>query len=192
MTRKRLRNIIKIVTAIYLLCVLTGVTLRIFDATEEQKIYSTFKDLLPLIFAVPLGYLGFCFQRRNSFMSSLKFLWKNMIAAVNEAIQYTHREENSQEDFGAVLTSLSEVIDELRGVYKNIGETESNIGRYPFEPIKTINEEIKKLGYGKIENSIREKSRDLIIGNWQSIRKEFLHEFDRYEPTKPVTSYKID
>lgn len=192
MTRKRLRNIIKIVTAIYLLCVLTGVTLRIFDVTEEQKIYSTFKDLLPLIFAVPLGYLGFCFQRRNSFMSSLKFLWKNMIAAVNEAIQYTHREENSQEDFGAVLTSLSEVIDELRGVYKNIGETESNIGRYPFEPIKTINEEIKKLGYGKIENSIREKSRDLIIGNWQSIRKEFLHEFDRYEPTKPVTSYKID
>ncbi len=192
MTRKRLRNIIKIVTAIYLLCVLTGVTLRIFDATEEQKIYSTFKDLLPLIFAVPLGYLGFCFQRRNSFMSSLKFLWKNMIVAVNEAIQYTHREENSQEDFGAVLTSLSEVIDELRGVYKNIGETESNIGRYPFEPIKTINEEIKKLGYGKIENSIREKSRDLIIGNWQSIRKEFLHEFDRYEPTKPVTSYKID
>ncbi len=192
MTRKRLRNIIKIVTAIYLLCVLTGVTLRIFDATEEQKIYSTFKDLLPLIFAVPLGYLGFCFQRRNSFMSSLKFLWKNMIVAVNEAIQYTHREENSQEDFGAVLTSLSEVIDELRGVYKNIGETESNIGQYPFEPIKTINKEIKKLGYGKIENSVREKSRDLIIGNWQSIRKEFLHEFDRYEPTKPVTSYKMD
>ncbi len=192
MTRKRLRNIIKIVTAIYLLCVLTGVTLRIFDATEEQKIYSTFKDLLPLIFAVPLGYLGFCFQRRNSFMSSLKFLWKNMIVAVNEAIQYTHHEENSQEDFGAVLTSLSEVIDELRGVYKNIGETESNIGQYPFEPIKTINKEIKKLGYGKIENSVREKSRDLIIGNWQSIRKEFLHEFDRYEPTKPVTSYKMD
>lgn len=191
MTRKRLRNIINIVTSIYVFCILIGISLRACDSTEEQKFYSTFKDLLPLIFAVPLGYLGFCFQRRNSFMSSLKELWKNMIVAVNEAIQYTHNEENTQEDFGRVLTKLSEVIDELRGVYKNIGESELSVGLYPFEPIKLISVEIKKLGYGGLENQIRENARRVILGNWKSIRNEFLHEFDRYEPTKPVTPYKL-
>lgn len=192
MTRKRLRNIIKIVTGIYILCILIGVMLRVLDSTEGQKIYSTFKDLLPLIFAVPLGYLGFCFQRRHSLMGSLKELWKNMIVAVNGAIQYTHNEENSQEDFGSVLTTLSEVIDELRGVYKNMGESELSVGIYPFEPIKSISKEIKKLEYVRIENSVRKKSRKVIIENWKSIRKEFLHEFDRYELTKTVTLYKTE
>lgn len=190
MTQRRLLIIIRWIGAFYVFFILIGIGLRIFDSTKDQIIYSTFKDLIPLFFAVPLGYLGFCFQRRNSFMNSLKGLWGNMIFAVNEAIQYTHRKKNSNAEYGEVLARLSSVIDELRSVYKNIDETESYIGLYPFEPLKDIRGEIEELGFGKLKKSSSERARDNILHNWKSIRSSFLHELDRVEPTKAVSYYK--
>lgn len=189
MTRRRLHNIIIIITIIYILCIVCGILLRIFDNSKDQIIYETFTDLIPLIFAIPLGYLGFCFQRRNNFMSSLKELWKNMIFALNETLEYTHKDKISNVEYERTLKELSKVIDELRGVYKNIGESQESKGLYPFEPIKSIRKEIEKLGFGDIDKVKAKEARQIIIGNWKSIRNEFLHEFDRYEPTKPVSKY---
>ncbi len=189
MTRKRLWNIIILIVVIYILCIVIGILLRIFDNTEDQVIYDTFTDMIPLIFAVPLGYLGFCFQRRNNFVKSLKDLWQNMIFALNETIKYTYKEETTSEEYEYTLIELSKVIDELRGVYKNIGETKTSNGLYPFEPIKSIRKEIEELGYGKMEYEKSKIVRKIIIGNWKLIRTKFLHEFDRYEPTKPVSKY---
>ncbi len=188
MTKEKLRKRTIYVIAIYLNAIVLGILLRLFGP-EKNIYYETFKDLIPFILATPAAYLGYCFQQRVSYLKSLRSLWTNLIKSVHNAIQYTHLEEPSNELFGTVLSDLSLVIDEVRGVYKNIGERPGEIGLYPYEPIKSIYEEIEKLGYGKIEDRKRKKGRNNIRGHWKSIREEFLSEFDRHEPSKVVSPY---
>jgi hypothetical protein len=108
---------------------------------------------------------------------------------VNEAIQFTFEDEPTQKDYGQILTSLSIVIDELRGVYMNVGEIRGKTGLYPYEPIKCIHQEIKELGWGKLDKETSAAARKNIIGYWKSIRESFLSEFDRAEPSRIVSPY---
>jgi hypothetical protein len=189
MTRRQLRRVIFFVMGIYLLAIGIGVVLRIVGPTKDNMYYETFKDMIPFVFAIPAAYLGYAFQKRGSFLQSLRSLWSGLVKAVNDAIQYTYYDESSQEDFGKVLTSLSIVIDEVRGVYRNIGERLGDIGLYPYEPIKDIHKVVSELGFGKIDENKRMTHRRKIIGHWKSIRRNFLAEFDRVEPTKVVSPY---
>ena len=119
----------------------------------------------------------------------MRALWSKLVQAVQNAIQYTYLNEPSQEEYGKVLIELSIVIDELRGVYRNIGERTGYIGLYPYEPIKGIYEAIAQLGYGKLEEEKRTTARTIMTGHWKSMRGNFLDEFDRAEPTKVVSPY---
>jgi hypothetical protein len=120
-----------------------------------------------------------------------------MLKAVNAARQYTHCEQASQEKFAEVYTLLSIAIDELRMVYKNIGEritgSRKEGGLYPFEPLKGIREEINKLGFdtsfAQHTAEDRKQARDRIERHWHSLVAGFLPEFDRPVPTKPVSHY---
>lgn len=111
------------------------------------------------------------------------------MAATNNAIQYTYLARPSSEQFGEILTELSIVTDELRCLYKNIGETSKNIGLYPYEPIKDIHKIISDLGFGKLDEKRRTSARKRVVGQWKSLRSSFLDEFDRAEPTKIVSRY---
>jgi hypothetical protein len=89
----------------------------------------------PLV-AVLAAYLGFCFQRRNSYLQALRDLWKILIPAVQRAVQYTHLEQPDPNEFSELMSELSTVIDSLRGIFKNIPGP--GVGLYPYEPIKDI------------------------------------------------------
>jgi hypothetical protein len=169
---------------------MVGLIFRIAGPPTQNPYYDTFKDLIPLIFAIPAAYLGYCFQRRGSYLQSLRSLWSQLVTSVNNAIQYTHLESPTQEQFHKVLTELSIVIDELRGVYKNIGESTKYIGLYPYEPIKDIHKVISGLGFGMYDEDVRSIARQQVVDHWRSIRSNFLDEFDRAEPTKIVTPFK--
>ena len=166
-----------------------GLFLRIIGPPTPTPYYETFKDLIPFILAIPAAYLGYSFQQRASYLESLRALWSKLVQAVNNAIQYTYLDDPSQEEFGKILTDLSIVIDELRGVYKNIGERTGYIGLYPYEPIKGIHKAISQLSYGKLDEGKRITARKTIVGHWKSMRGNFLDEFDRAEPTKVVSPY---
>lgn len=138
---------------------------------------------MPLIIAIPAAYLGFCFQRRLSFLQALRLLWANLITSVNAAIQYTHLTNTTDKQFGETLVMLSKSIDEVRGVYKNLKERHNDIGLYPFECLKRIHKFVAELGYGNIDPIKAEETRRHIIHCWKDLRKSFLFEFDRSEPT---------
>jgi hypothetical protein len=57
---------------------------------RANPVYATYKDLLPLLIAIPAAWLGYCFQRRTSYLAALRTLWENLIPAVQQAIHYTH------------------------------------------------------------------------------------------------------
>ena len=189
MTRKHLKRTIYTVIGFYTIVLLCGVAIYYSDTTGNKIHYQVFKDLTPFTIAIPAAYLGFCFQRRSSFLQALRLLWTNLITSVNSAIQYTQLNEPTDKQFGDTLALLSKSIDEVRGVYKNLRETDSSIGHYPFEGLKDIHETIAKLGYGFIDKEKAIEARQYIKHNWKDLRKSFLSEFDRSEPTTFSSPY---
>ncbi|EGY24881.1 hypothetical protein DA2_2922 [Desulfovibrio sp. A2] len=112
---------------------------------------------------------------------------------MQKSIQYTHKKSPTQDEYGEVLTSISSAIEEVRGVFSNIGENDKNIGLYPFEPIKRIYNTISGLGYGVgYEFDAARDARNLIMDLWKIARTEILKEFDREIPTWPVDYWHLD
>jgi hypothetical protein len=185
MTRRQLQRAVAIVIAVNLVAVFIGALLK----AGASPLYDTFKDLAPFFFAVVVAYLGYCFQRRSSYLESLRLLWSQLVHAVQLAIKYTYDDTPTQEEYADVLAALGVAIDELRGVYKNIGEGPGQVGYYPYEPLKEIFSAASELGFGDLTEEMRETARRRINGHWKSIRANFLDEFDRAEPTKVVSPY---
>lgn len=183
MTRKQLQRTIFAVIGLYAIALITGLIIYYADCTDKKIHYQIFKDLMPLTIAIPAAYLGFCFQRRSSFLQALRLLWTNLIISVNSAIQYTHLTDPTDKQFGETLVLLSKSIDKVRGVYKNLKETKDDIGLYPFESLKEIHDLVSKLGYGKLDTAKATDTRRHIRHCWKDLRKSFLSEFDRSEPT---------
>lgn len=183
MTRKQLRNIIILSISFYFVAVIIGVAIYYSDNTEKKINYSVFKDLIPFMIAIPIAFLGFCFQKRANYTQALRPLWSNLIISVNTAIQYTHQTSTTQKEYGETLMMLSSSIDEVRGVYKNLNTRSDGIGYYPFESLKSIHSVISELGYGDMDKARSDEARKHIKHNWKNLRQTFLLEFDRPEPT---------
>ncbi len=125
-----------------------------------------------------------------AYLQHLRALWSQINSAVQQCFQYTHLEHPTQTQYGDVLTSMSTVIDEIRGAFKNIGEGPDVRGLYPFEEIKSIRKEISDLAFGqKFDMQAAAKARRTILEQWKRVQEPFLSEFDREEPTYPSSPY---
>ncbi len=183
MTKKRLiRNII-ITSIFYLIVIIIGLIFYLNSNSEDSKYYDLFKELFPITAAIPLAYLGFCFQRRHNFHTALRLLWVNMIHAVNKAMLFTEGKGDRIKDYPETLLLLAKTIDEVRGVYFNIKESKTEKGFYPFESLKSIYMIIDELGKKEMNEEDNKIANAKIRMHWQTIRKTFLAEFDRTEPT---------
>ncbi|MBK8983255.1 MAG: hypothetical protein IPM38_13265 [Ignavibacteria bacterium] len=183
MTRRQLRNTIFFITLLYSLALLTGVTLYFSDTTDKRTNFAIFKDLIPFMIAIPIAYLGYCFQRRANYLLALRPLWSNLIISVNKAIQFTHDTNTNRKDYADTLNLLSASIDEVRGVYRNLKTDTDGIGFYPFESLKSIHKIVSELGYGNTDTAKSAEARKHIKHHWKNLRQTFLLEFDRPEPT---------
>jgi hypothetical protein len=184
MTKKTLNRWIWTTIAIYLALIVGGVGLRTLFPGKDDPVYATFKDLVPLAVAIPAAWLAYCFQRRASYMQQLRALWSRLTAAVQDAIQYTHLENPSQEHFAVVLKSLSIAVDEVRSLFSNLAEGRDAPGLFPFESVKTIHEIVSRLGFGSAyQREQAAVARKSIIEAWKKTRFAMLQEFDRSAPT---------
>lgn len=180
MTKKYLRRRLYYVLAYLILILLTGVLLRLFDITDDLFLYATFKDLIALLLALPVALMSSWFQRRTSYLQSLRALWSNLIKAVNDAVKYTWDESPDAEKYKNTLVSLRMVMEDMESFYKDIqdrpGESGSN---EPYLLIQRIYNEIKTLGFRDSEQKRREEAERNIIGHWTVIRAALVSEFDR-------------
>jgi hypothetical protein len=149
--------------------------------------YPLFKDVLPMLIAIPAAYLAYSFQRRASYLQALRELWKLLIPAVQRAIQYTYLEKPDPKEFGEVMRDLSTVVDSLRGVFRNV-PAEGPVGLYPYEPLKDIWEVMSWLRDGRTEAE-RYRARRCIRQLWYDVHAAMLLEFDREVPVHPVSKY---
>lgn len=190
MTRRQLRIAVAIVILIYAAFGIIAFVLRVLERDIDPQFQQGYRDAAPFLFAIPAALLGYAFQQRFSYLASLRSLWSRLVQSVNAAIQYTYDETPTAREHAEVMAHLGIAIDEVRGVYRNVGEQPGHVGLYPYEPIKEIYRLINDLGYGVNDPAKRKQTRELIVTKWQSIRFAFLSEFDRAEPSQPITEEK--
>ena len=190
MTRRHLQLVLVLVMATYAIAIIFAVWLRAPFAVEETSRYRTYKDILPLVIAIPAAYLAFAFQRRNSYLQALRALWSQIVGAITEALTYTEMSSPSQAEHLVVLSSLRAAIEEVRGVFKNVPANSPPEGWYPFEPIKQVYNLVHDLGYGQDNSSAtRLIAHTAIYEMWKSSRSQLLAEFDREIPTYHHAQY---
>ncbi|MBN1942675.1 MAG: hypothetical protein JW849_05205 [Phycisphaerae bacterium] len=191
MMKRTIRKWFILAIVIFIALLITGILISIFDNTPQRSVYSTFTGLMPLILGIAAVWLGYCVQRRNAYQQQLRSLWSNLIEAVHSAICYTRIEHPIEEQYLTTLIKLSTAIDEIRGVFCNLGENNSKVGLYPFEPIKNIYLLIENLSFGDRHKSCdSEKCHEQIFALWKDVRKEILKEFDREEPSFSHSHWK--
>ncbi len=184
MTRKAIRGWFIGGVAYFAVLVAIGLLISACDHTDKRLLFGTFKDLIPLLIAIPVVWLGYCFQRRAAFLQQLRSLWSKLVDAVQTALQYTECDEPSQQEYAYALLKLRIAIDEVRGLFKNLHETGTKDELYPFEPLKDIYGLISDLGCAtRFNRQKAEGVRRKTFALWKDARRELLKEFDREEPT---------
>lgn len=186
MTRARLRNNVLMVIAGFVFLLIAASVCKFRLHSDDG--YILIKDFSPLLIAIGAAYLAYCFQRRQAFLVSLRDLWKEMVEAKGELVEYTHNPAPDQAAFNKAHRALSKSIDSVRGVYKNVGETEENIGLYPLEPLHDMRRVLDELGFANATPDKQCAARRQIIRSWNALRWAFLKEFSTPEPPHPITA----
>lgn len=187
MTKAKLRINLIFVVSLFIFTIALAVACKYYSNSMDA--YLLIKDFSPLVIAVGAAYLAYCFQRRQAFLISLRDLWKELVEAKGELIEYTHNPEPDQAAFSKAHRGLSRAIDTVRGVYRNVGETEERIGLYPFEPLHDMRKALSELGWTNVTPDQRLAARRRFIRSWNALRWAFLKEFSTPEPPHPITSY---
>lgn len=191
MNERVFRRNVLVVIAVYGVAIAVGIGLRLLDTcNKDAPVYTTFKDLVPLIIAIPAAWLGYCFQRRQAYLKDVRDLWSKMVVAVQDSLQYTFLLEPGQPEYGRVLKGLSITMEELRAVFENVGEGESRIGLFPFESIKSIYGKVSDLGFGaQFKPKEAKQAREEILILWKKLRSHYLSELERGIPVRPDSPF---
>lgn len=154
-----------------------------------QDIYEYLKDMALVFVTVVAAYLASVFQRRHGFVEALREEWRDIIKAKSALIDFTHIDAPAQDQYFKAFCTISDAIDNMRSVYKNVGETNKKIGLYPYESLHDMRRAFQHLRPrdGKtITAEDRSLVRDAILQSWRSIRESFLDELDLEPPTTPI------
>jgi hypothetical protein len=150
--------------------------------------YEYLKDMSLLIATCAVAYVTNVFQKRSTFIEALKDEWQDIIKTKSELFTYTQIEKPTTEQYLETFCTLSETIDNMRSVYRNVGETGDLIGIYPFAPLHDMRRVLQTLDprKGAVEADARNLARDAILQSFYALRETFLEELDLEEPDTPL------
>ncbi len=115
MTKRMLQIRLSLVITSLILLLVAAIATDHF--LQQRKIYETVKDFSNFIIAIAAAYLAYSFQRRQTFLASLRHLWHELVEAKAALIDYTHNLKPDQIAYSAAHRSLSKAIDTVRSVY---------------------------------------------------------------------------
>jgi hypothetical protein len=157
-------------------------------ATVCKDIYEYLKDMSLLIATCGVAYITNMYQRRQAFLDSLKAEWRDIIASKTALLTFMHNPQPTHPEYLAAFTRLSETIDNMRIVYRNVGETEALIGLYPYAPLHDMRRVLQTLDPRDTEAVTvdRKLVRDTMLRSFYALREYFLEELDLEEPDHPL------
>lgn len=151
--------------------------------------YEYLKDMSLLIATGGVAYITNVFQKRSTFIEALKAEWQDIIQTKSALFTYTQLEKPTVEQYLETFCTLSETIDNMRSVYRNVGETGDLIGLYPYAPLHDMRRVLQTLDPrkgGTIDAETRSLARDAILQSFYALRETFLEELDLEEPDHPL------
>lgn len=160
--------------------------------TEYGKaVYEFIKDMAVVIVTIAAAWLAAVLQRRSKFIESLEEEWRRIVQTKSALFAYCEREKPTYDDYVEAFRRISDTVDMLRIVYRNVGETESKIGLHPYVPLQDMRRAFQTLDPSKRDGGIvpadeRKRARDAIIQCWNALRETFLEELDLEEPARPI------
>lgn len=198
MTRSTLRRTLRRIYVVLAAVLLVSFIAKIADhipglaGTGAEKIlkdgYEFLRDMSLLIATGGVAYVTNVFQRRHAFIESLREEWRDIIEAKSALLQFMHKSEPSHAEYIAAFTRLSETIDNMRIVYRNVGETRDLIGLYPFAPLHDMRRVLQTLDPKDeaARSTDRKLVRDAMLQSFYALREHFLEELDLEEPDEPI------
>jgi hypothetical protein len=153
-----------------------------------NDIYEFLRDMSLLIATGGVALITNIYQRRQAFIESLKAEWHGIIAAKSALLVFSHKPQPTHAEYIETYTRLSETIDNMRVVYKNVGESEALVGLYPYAPLHDMRRVLQTMDPSKSEaGSVdRALARDTMLRSFYALRQRFLEELDLEEPDHPV------
>jgi hypothetical protein len=153
-----------------------------------KEFYEFLRDMSLLIATGGVAMITNNYQRRQSFLDSLKAEWRDIIETKSALLVFTHKPEPTHAEYIETYTRLSETIDNMRVVYKNVGESPAVIGLYPYAPLHDMRRVLQTLDPSKPEAAgvDRKLARETMLRSFYALRERFLEELDLEEPDTPV------
>ncbi len=199
MTRKSLNRTLRRVYVLLFAVLLLSLFAKLGDNIPGMKgsplegvlkdVYDYMKDMALVFVTVIAAYLANVFQKRNKFVQSLEEEWRGMVRTKSALFAYCEKTFPTADDYIAAFCKISETIDNMRIVYRNVGETKSLIGLYPYAPLHDMRRALQTLDPSKNQNIPPETAklaRDAILQSFYALRENFLEELDLEAPTHPL------
>lgn len=156
-----------------------------------RDLYEYLKDMALVLVTVVAAYLANVFQKRSKFVESLEEEWRGIVRTKSALYTYCEKPYVSTDDYLAAFCRISETIDNMRIVYRNVGETDELIGLYPFAPLHDMRRALQSIDPRKrsdIPAEDKKLARDAILQAFYALRENFLEELDLDEPDHPLTA----
>jgi hypothetical protein len=164
----------------------------VWGPIDPKDIYEFLRDMSLLIATGGVAYITNVFQKRHSFVEALREEWREIVETKSALLAYTHRPSPTHEQYVATFNQLSQTIDNMRTVYRNVGETSRLVGLYPFVPLHDMRRVLQTLDPRKgqpIGPDDCAVARDAMLQSFYALRDSFLDELDLEQPTRPILSY---
>jgi hypothetical protein len=161
--------------------------LGLVDFVED--IYEYMKDMALVFVTVVAAYLANVFQKRSKFVESLEEEWRGIVRTKSALSAYCEKSFPTADDYIAAYCRISETIDNMRIVYRNVGETDALVGLYPYAPLHDMRRALQTLDPVKSQNvpaEDRALARDAILQSFAALRERFLEELDLEAPVHPL------
>jgi len=154
-----------------------------------SDIYDYLKDMALVLVTVVAAFLANVFQKRALFLNALKEEWRNIVQAKSSLFSYTQIEKPDREDYFVAFCRISETIDNMRAVYRNVGENNRQIGIYPYAPLHDMRRALQSIepeDDRSVTAEDRKLARDAILQSFYALRESFLEELDLDAPDNPL------
>lgn len=189
MTRRRLHKILTIHFLLFALLLAVALMCKLWGHETLIKLYEFIRDMSLIFVTLAAAYLANVYQKRSNFLQSLREEWREIVNTKSALIVYCEQPETDINDFVEARRRISQTIDYMRIVYKNILESDEYIGFYPYEPLHDMRRALNTIDpreQSKITYEEKQQVREKIFHSFLALRENFLEELDLDEPTSPV------
>jgi hypothetical protein len=153
--------------------------------SAANNFYEFMRDMSLLIAIGGVAYLSNIFQKRSKFVESLEEEWRNIVRTKSALLTYCEKPYLGTDEYLAAFSRISETIDTMRIVYRNVGETNGLVGLYPYAPLHDMRRALQTLDPRTNPEPTQEQKKlvkDAVLQAFYGLREVFLEELDLEDP----------